>query len=178
MIGDEHTDAIQYRLSGDPFGTYEHWVWYHIALYHYLNGDYERAAAGYEKCVTTATADTMLVGATDWLYNAYMKNGEPDKAQAALAYVPDDIDVNPGYSYWQRVQVYKGLAAPDEFLDLEKPGAEWDGREITSGYGLANWYKWNGDEAAAQLIYDNILETPFWSSWAYVVTDREQSKAK
>ncbi|MEL7548004.1 MAG: tetratricopeptide repeat protein, partial [Pseudomonadota bacterium] len=177
LMGDDNSDVIQLRLSGEPFGTYEHWVWYHIGLYHYLNEEFGLAAEAYEKCVVTAANNQTLVGATDWLYNAYMKNDEPGKAEAALDNVPPNIEINPNYSYYQRVLVYKGLNTPDEFLDLEKPGAEWDGREITSGYGMANWYKWNGEPEKAQLIYDNILETPFWSSWAYVVTDREQSKA-
>jgi len=177
LLGDDNSDVIQLRLSGEPFGTYEHWVWYHIALYHYLNEDFAAAAEAYEKCVTTATNNQTLVGATDWLYNAYMKNGEPEKATAALTNVPDDIEINPNYSYYQRVLVYKGANTPEDFLDLKKPGADWDGREITSGYGMANWYKWNGDPEKAQSIYDKILETPFWSSWAYVVTDREQSRS-
>ena len=105
-----------------------------------------------------------------------MKNGEPEKAREALNAVPDDIEVNPNYSYYQRVMLYKGLRNPEDLLDLDKPGAEWDGREITTGYGVANWYKAQGDEDTAQLIFDNILMTPYWSSWAYVATDREQSR--
>lgn len=177
LLGDDNTDVFQYRLSGEQFGTYEHWVWYHVGLYHYLNGDYGLAAEAYEKCVSTATNNEVLAGAVDWLYNARMHNGEAGKASEALEAVPEDLDVSPTYSYFQRILVYKGLKTPDEFLDLGKPGEEWDGREITSGYGMANWYKWNGDAAKAQLIYDNILKTPYWSSWAYVVTDREQSRA-
>lgn len=176
LLGDDNSDVFQLRLSGEQFGTYEHWVWYHIALYHYLNGDYAKAAAGYEKCVSTATNNQVLIGAVDWLYNAYVKNGEPKKAKQALKSVPDDIEVNANYSYYQRVMVYKGLQDPAALLDLDKPGEQWDGREITTGYGVANWYKEQGDKQTAQLIYDNILMTPYWSSWAYVVTDREQSR--
>ena len=176
LLGDDNYDVYQYRLSGERFGTYKHWIWYHIALYHYLNEDYAEAAKAYKICVGTATNNQTLIGATDWLYNAYMKNGEPEKAREALNAVPDDIEANPNYSYYQRVMLYKGLRNPEDLLDLDKPGAEWDGREITTGYGVANWYKAQGDEDTAQLIFDNILMTPYWSSWAYVVTDREQSR--
>ena len=176
LLGDDNGDVYQYRLTGERFGTYEHWIWYHIALFHYLNEDYAKAAEAYERCVTTATNNDTLIGAVDWLYNAYMRNGEPAKAEEALKRVPDDIEARSTYSYYQRVMLYKGLSKPEDLLDLAKPGAEWDGREITTGYGVANWYGQQGDEKTAQLIYDNILQTPFWSAWAYVVTDREQSR--
>lgn len=176
LLGDDNSDVYQYRLSGERFGTYEHWVWYHIALYHYLNENYAKAAEAYETCVATATNNDVLIGAVDWLYNAYMRNGEPEKAAEALKRVPDDIESRPTYSYYQRVMLYKGLKKPEDLLDLTKPGSEWDGREITTGYGVANWYAQQGDAKTAQLIYDNILETPYWSAWAYVVTDREQSR--
>lgn len=173
LIGDEHRDVIQYRLNGAAFGTYEHWVWYHIALYHYLNGSYERAAAGYERCVKTAMADTMLVGAVDWLWNAYRKAGNEKAAAAALSYVPDDVDVPPQYAYYRRVMLYKGQGDPKELVDVDKDS--WNGLDITLGYGVANWYLTQGDEATAQKIFDKILEAGVWNAWAYVATDREQA---
>lgn len=176
LLGKENSDVYQYRLSGERFGTYEHWIWYHIALYHYLNEDYAKAAEAYEICVTTATNNEVLIGAVDWLYNAYQKNGEPEKAVEALKYVPDDIESRQNYPYYQRVMLYKGLRNPNDIIDLDKPGEEWNGLDMTNGYGVGNWYKWQGDEETAQLIYDNILKTPFWGAWAYVVTDREQSR--
>ncbi|MEM1434908.1 MAG: tetratricopeptide repeat protein [Pseudomonadota bacterium] len=176
LLGDDNKDVVQYRLSGEPFGTYEHWIWYHVALYHYLNGDYAAAAAGYERCVETATANAMLIGAVDWLWNSYQKNGEPEKAKAALARVPADIDIRPGYAYFRRVQLYQGLADPTELIDLSKPGLDWNGLDITLGYGVANWYALQGDSATAQKIFDKILKGGVWNAWAYVATDREQAR--
>ena len=46
LIGDEHTDVFEYNGSGEPTATYEHWTYYHIGLYHYLNENWVEAAAG------------------------------------------------------------------------------------------------------------------------------------
>ena len=166
LMGDNPAEVFQVGADGEPNGTYEHWVWYHIGLYHYLNGDYGDAATAYEKCVETATKNDHLIGSTDWLYNSRVKNGEPEKAAAAIAAIAPDIDANTERSYYKRVMLYKGLLAPEDIIDISKPGSEWTGGDITTGYGVANWYKEQGETEIAQEIYDKILETPWWSAWA------------
>lgn len=176
LIGDEHTDVLEYDAEGEPTATYEHWVWYHVGLYHYLNEEWEDAADAYRNCVETATNNGVLVGATDWLYNALMKGGMTEAAAEALTAVPPDLDTNQEHPYFKRVMVYQGEIEPSEVLDVDKPASEWSGFDITAGYGIGNWYRFNGDEETANRIHQKILETPYWNAWAYVVTDREYSR--
>ena len=42
-------DIPEYDASGQPTGTYQHWIWYHIGLYYFLNQAYLQAAPAYEK---------------------------------------------------------------------------------------------------------------------------------
>ncbi|MBC6402703.1 MAG: CocE/NonD family hydrolase [Hyphomonadaceae bacterium] len=175
LMGENPQPVFQRGKDGQPHGTYEHWVWYHIGLYNYLNGDYGAAADAYQKCVDTATKNDLLIGATDWLFNSLMKDGKPAEAARVLEAVTADIEADRSRAYYKRVMVYKGLLDPDGLVDLEKPGYQWSGGDITLGYGIANWYAANGDTEKAQKIYDNILMSPWWGAWAYVVTDREQS---
>ena len=175
LMGDTSSETLEYDGSGKATGTYEHWVWYHVGLYHYLSGDFDEAARAYEKCAATAIDKKGLVGASDWLYNAYQKGGNLTEAARVIDAIPADIDADRNHPYFHRVMVYKGLENPSELLDVDKPVDEWTGRDITLGYGIANWYKFNGDEKTADEIYKKILETSFWNSWAYVVTDKEQA---
>jgi tetratricopeptide (TPR) repeat protein len=169
-------DVVEYRADGQPNGTYEHWIWYHIGLYHYLKGDYAIAAAAYQRCVDTATNVNHRIGATDWLWNAWMNAGEPAKAQAAIDAIPADIAADAQQSYYKRVMLYKGATSPEGVLDASKPGKDWTGGDITTGYGVANWLRHRGDAAGADAILAKILETPFWSAWAYVAADRDLSR--
>ena len=175
LIGSEHGDVFEYNQSGEATATYEHWTWYHIGLYHYLNENWTEAAAAYQKCVDTATSNPVLVGATDWLYNALRKGGAHDDAEAAIAAIPADLETNREHPYFKRVMVYKGELNPVDVIDIDKPAAEWNGFDITAGYGVANWYAFNGDAETSRTIHEKILKTPYWNSWAYVVTDREYS---
>lgn len=173
LIGDAHTDVLEYNSNGEPSATYEHWVYYHIGLYHYLNENWAEAAAAFQKCVDTATANPVLVGATDWLYNAYQKGGMPEAAQAAIDAIPADLETNREHPYFKRVMVYKGEWEPGRFVNLDKPGEDWSGGDITVGYGIANWYRFNGDSDMAEEIHRKILRSPSWNAWAWVVTDKE-----
>ena len=175
LMGDTSSDVLEYDANGNPTGTYEHWVWYHVGLYHYLNEDFDEAARAYEKCAATAIDNKGLVGASDWLYNAYQKGGNLAEAKRVLDSIPEDIDADRNHPYFHRFMVYKGIEKPSDLLDVSKPADQWTGRDITLGYGIANWYKFNGDEETADKIYRAILQTPFWNSWAYVVTDKEQA---
>jgi len=176
LIDDEHTDVLEYDEDGEPTATYEHWVYYHIGLYHYLNEEWDEAADAYRKCVETSIKNGVLVGATDWLYNALMKGGMTEAANAALDAVPADLDTNREHPYFKRVMVYKGEIPPDDVIDIDKPASKWTGFDITAGYGIGNWYRFNGDTATADEIHRKILATPYWNAWAYVVTDREWAR--
>ena len=176
LIGDAHGNEVQHRLDGSSFGTYEHWVWYHIGLYHYLQSDYDEAARAFERCIGTARSDAHRIGAVDWTYNSLLKALRADEASEILAQAPAQANVPANYTYWERVRVYRGELDPSGLLDLDKPGAHWTGREITTGYGVATWYANTGRAELAQRIFDAILEAPTWNAWAWVVTDREQSR--
>jgi tetratricopeptide (TPR) repeat protein len=165
----------EYRLSGAAFGTYEHWIWYHLGLHRYLTGDPDGAAEAFRRCVGTATQDSFRVGATDWLWNSLQKAGRPEEAAAALAALPDELDVPDGYPYLQRIRVYRGELDPTALLDLDKPGSEWTGRDVTLGYGIAHWLRLQGEAAVAEQIHEHILASDAWNLWAYVATEREQA---
>lgn len=175
LMGDTSSDVMEYDGNGKPYGTYEHWIWYHVGLYHYLNENFDEAARAYEKCAATAMDNKGLVGASDWLYNAYQKGGNSAEATRVIDAIAEDIDSDRNHPYFHRVMVYKGIEKPGDLLDVNKPADQWTGRDITLGYGIANWYKFNGDENTADKIYKAILQTPYWNSWAYVVSDKEQA---
>ena len=175
LLTKEDEDVLQVSSSGTANGTYKHWIYYHIGLYNYLNGNYDQAADAYRVCVSTAVNGNLKVGATDWLYNSLVKAGRLQDAQAAIDAIPADIEANPNASYYKRVMVYKGLKTIDDVIDVSKPKGTWTGGDITTGYGIANVLKGRGEVDLAQQIFDSILASPYWSSWAYVVTDREQN---
>ncbi len=175
---DENTvKELENDSSGKPWGTYEHWIWYHIGLYHYLNANYEKAAEAYQKCIATAINGKNVVGPSDWLYNTYQKMGNPEKAAAVLEKITPDFNTDRDHIYFKRVMLFKGLSDPEAFMDLDKPTDQWTAGDITRAYALANWYQYNDQPEVAEEIYSMILEGPVWNVWAYVATESEVSRS-
>ncbi|WP_411818584.1 tetratricopeptide repeat protein [Hyphococcus sp. DH-69] len=173
----EESEVREYEIDakGKPHGTYEHWVWYHIGLYYYLHGDYETAASAFERCLKTGDTNDMLIGTTDWLYNIYKRSGHDEKARALVAEISPDIEADRTYPYFKRVMLYKGVVTPDEILDPNKPVSEWNGRDMTVAYGIGNWYAYQGETEKANALHKSVVETPFWSTWAYLAAEKDLS---
>ncbi|WP_139792310.1 tetratricopeptide repeat protein [Henriciella litoralis] len=165
------TDVYELK-SGKPHGTYAHWIAYHLGIYHYLHQDFAEAAEQFASCVETATDNDMLIGAVDWLYNAEMRAGEPEKANAALALVAEDIEADETYPYYKRVMIYKGVLSPDDVINLDKAEG-WNGRDATVAYGLASRMIAAGDDDAARQVLKDILDTSYWPIWAYVAAESD-----
>ena len=179
LIGTEHLDVMETRANGELVGTYKFKVYYHIGLYHYLRGEYEESAKAYEVCLENATIGDNQVETRDWLYNAYQKAGETEKALKTIEPITPDFQLeHPDYVYFKRILMYKGLVSPDELLDKDKPGSEWNGREMTNAYGVSTHYLYQGDTATANMIHQKILETPYWGLWAYVAADADLARLK
>lgn len=75
----DQPDVPEYDATGHETGTYQHWIWYHIGLYYFLNQAYLQAAPAYENCLAASRNNKNIVGSSDWLYNTYMRLGERKK---------------------------------------------------------------------------------------------------
>lgn len=169
-------NEIEYSVNGESHGKYELWIWYHIGLYHYLKADYVKASQAYEKSIESVSQDKYLVSITDWLYNSYQKSGDSQAANRALARISADTKTDKDHPYYKRVMLYKGLVSAEDIFDFDKPANQWTVREMTIAYGVANWYHYQGNSKAAEKLHKNILQRQFWSSWAYVATEKEYAK--
>lgn len=154
--------------AGKPGASYQHQIWYHIGLYHFLKRDYAKGAAAFEKSLATAYAGTDKAGASDWLYNCYQRAGEKAKADSIARpfILTFDID-NKDYPYYRRLLLFNGVIQPAELVDENKPIGEMTLYEVTKLYGLANYYLYKGDTTKANSLYNKILESPEWAGFAY-----------
>jgi len=158
----------EYDGAGKPGATYQHQIWYHIGLYHYLKKDYATSAGTFEKSVATAQEGKDVAGSSDWLYNAYMRSGQKEKAAAVLKPFTLDFKIDDkDYPYFRRLLLYKGLIKPEQLVDVRKSIGEMTLSEITKLYGLANWYAYNGDQTTANILYKKILDSKEWAGFAY-----------
>lgn len=147
-------------------------IWYHLGLAYYMKGNYDKSVSAYKKCISISDNDDMLVSATDWLYMTYRKLGNMEAAEALLEPIKLKMNVIENYAYHNRLLMYKGLKKPEQLFKLNSPG-EVSIDNATSGYGVGNWYYYNGEADLAIAVFNQIMDSPYWMAFGYISAEVE-----
>lgn len=165
-------DGLPNKLN-IPLSSLQFNIWYHWGLAYYLKGDFEKAAELYEKCMAYSTNPDLLTATTDWLYMTYRRLGKEAAAKALLDPITADLNIIENTSYLNRLLMYKGLKEPTDLLDLNNEDPEQLLNIVTQGYGVGNWYLYNGDEAQALTVFKKIVGTTYWSAFGYIAAEAD-----
>ena len=146
---------------------------YHLGLAHYLQGDFERALDAFLECMKVSKNDDMLVATSDWLYMTYRRLGRDDEAAAVLEPINADMNILENTAYHGRLLMYKGEVEPETLLEPEGTDAL---QLATQGYGVGNYFLYNGDTARATEIFNQILEGGSWAAFGFIAAEAELAR--
>lgn len=170
-------DGMPNRLN-IPLSNVQFNVWYHLGLAHYLKGDWEKALEAYLECLKVSDNDDLMVAALDWYYMTLMKMGRNIEAMEAIAVVTPEMTIIENDAYHKRILMYKGKLAPEVLLNTNSDDQDQSLQYVTQGYGLGNYYLTKGDTAQAEMIFQNVLETGYWSAFGYIASEMELAKLR
>jgi len=170
-------DGIPNRLN-QPLSTLQFNIWYHWALAYYLKGDFAKAKELYEECMDYSTNNDLLTATSDWLYMTYRRLGEDEQAAQVLERITPEMEVIENASYLNRLLMYKGLKEPSELLNLDAPAEDLDAllNTVTQGYGVGNWYYYNGDTERAREIFEKVVATDYWAAFGYIAAEADLTR--
>jgi tetratricopeptide (TPR) repeat protein len=156
-----------------PTSTLQSNIWYHLALAHYLNGDFESALPAWREALGVSTNDDMYVATADWLYMTLRRLGRDDDAGAVLDPIHADMRILENDAYHRRLLMYKGELRPEDLLAIDTGDAV---QLATYGYGVANWYLYNGDEQRARELFERIVAGSNWAAFGYIAAEAELAR--
>ena len=88
--------------------------------------------------------------------------------------VRNDMNILENDAYFKRILMYKGEITPEELLDLSGDSDLANELNlVTQGYGVANWYLYNGQTEEAQVLFKRIVDNPYWSAFGYIAGEAE-----
>jgi tetratricopeptide (TPR) repeat protein len=158
-----------------PRSTLQFNIHYHLGLARYLKGDFKRALKAYRDCLEVSrNNDDSLAATTDWLYMTYRRLGDKTSADQVLAAIHDKMDIVEN-DYLKRLLMYKGQRPPESLLAAQ--GAD-DLSLATQGYGVGNWYLYNGDRARAKQIFEQVVAGKQWSAFGYIAAEAELARMR
>jgi len=155
-----------------PTSTLQSNIWYHLGLAYYLKGDFERALTAYREAEKVSKNPDMLVATTHWLYMTLRRLGRDKEATKTLAPIKNDFELIENVDYYKLIRIYKGQLDPAN-LWLEISQRTNSLSNATLGYGLGNWYLYNGQRADAEKVFRQVTAGTQWSSFGYIAAEAE-----
>ena len=166
---DEIEPDGQPNERGIPTSTLQSNIHYHLALAHYLKGDFETALKSYEDYFAVTTNSDQLVAISHWWYMALRRLGRDEEAAAVLEPITAELDVIENTSYHRLLLMYKGEIEADELWDPESE----DPAGVAIAYGVATWHLYNGRADQAEAMFRRILEGSGWAGFGYIAAEAE-----
>ena len=157
-----------------PTSTLQSNIYYHLALAHYLSGDFARAADAYAKCMSVSKNPDMLVATTYWYHLALARQGKNTEAAALLAPISASMEIIENASYHRLLRMFKGELTPESLLAPGGAGLD----AVTTRYGIAAWHLANGRKDAALPLLREIVDghAPQWPAFGYVAAEAELAR--
>lgn len=171
---DEVEPDGQPNARNTPIGSLQSNVWYHLALAHYLKGDWDAAASASRAGIQVSSNPDRLVSQTHWLYMSLRRGGRHADASQALIPIRDDFDIIENESYYRLVRMYKGTlsaAQADSALSAVRTPSD-----ASLAYGYANWFLYNGDTARAIRAFERIRSGGSWASFGYIAAEADLAR--
>jgi len=156
---------------GVPVSTLYFNVYYHLGLSRYLMGDLRGALKAYRLCMKVSDIDDKYVATAHWTYMTLRLLGRKAEAEKLLGRVDPGMDIIENTHYHKCLLMYKGESTPEALMN-EARGQGALGL-VTTGYGVANWYRYNGDEEKAAEILREITALEGWAGFGYIAAEAD-----
>jgi tetratricopeptide (TPR) repeat protein len=161
--------------AGKPRSTLQLNIWYHLALSHYLQGNYSKAYDAWVECMKVSNNDDSVAATSDWMWITLMRMNRKADAAKVLERITPKMDILENGSYHRRLLMYKGLDKPEALLDTAKAD---DTTIATQGHGVGNYYFVMGDMKKAREVFEKVTSGGGWNTFGYIAAEADLQRMK
>ncbi|HVF29718.1 MAG TPA: tetratricopeptide repeat protein, partial [Pyrinomonadaceae bacterium] len=155
-----------------PTSTLQSNIWYHLGLAYYLKGDFEKARRAYEEAQKVSTNNDMRVATSYWQYMTLRRLGKKKEGKKVLEPFKGNIEIIENDEYLKLIRLNRGEATPETLLSQISGDSNTLG-SASLGYGIGNYFFYNGEQEKADAIFRKILAGNQWSSFGYIAAEVE-----
>jgi len=172
---DEVEPDGQPNARGIPTSTLHFNIWYHYGLAHFVKGDFEAAAAIYQRCMEASVHADSKVATAHWLYMTLRRMGRDSDARDFIQGLDLETlssEIIESGSYLELLQIYSRAEAGDQnpIPDLDPESVEG----AALGYGIGNFYLYNGMVEEARGVYEGIVAArDQWAAFGYIAAEAD-----
>lgn len=158
-----------------PTSTLQTNIFYHLGLAYYLKGDFQNALKAFRKCEKLSKNPDMTIATKHWVYMTLRRLDRTREAEKAVADVKDNPDIIENDDYYKLVRLYQGKIKAEDLL--KELGATADSLSNASlGYGVGNWFLYNGEREKAEQIFRRITAGNQWASFGFIAAEADLTR--
>ncbi len=167
-------DGLPNRLN-QPLSTLHFNIWYHLALGHYVQGEWEQALEAQRECLAVSTNPDLWVATSYWLYMTLMRLGREEEAAGILEEVSADMEIIENDAYHRLLLLFKGELSLDDLVGEE---GEVSLQGTTTAYGIGVWHLLEGRTAEAHEVWETVLAgRNQWPAFGYLAAEGELARS-
>lgn len=160
-----------------PTSTLQSNIWYHLGLAYYLKGDWKNALRAYKECQKVSKNNDMLVATSYWHYMTLRRLGKAKDAETLLKRFDREIEIIENADYLKLIQLNRDEIRPEALLSEIQGDAATLGH-ASLGFGIGNYFLYNGDRDNAVTIFRKIVAGNQWASFGYIAAEAELARVK
>ncbi len=155
-----------------PTSTLQTNIFYHLGLAYYVKKDFKNALKAYRNCEKVSKNADMLIATKHWLYMTLRRLGKTKEAEKTITDIKDNLDIIENDDYYKLVKLYQGKVKAEDLL--KELGADANSLSNASlGYGVGNWFLYNGEKEKALKIFRQITSGNQWASFGFIAAEAE-----
>ncbi len=161
--------------SGIPTSTLHSNIHYHLALAHYLHGDFAAAAHAHADGAHLNTTPERMVSAGYWHALALLRAGRRSDATTVLAPITADFKVEENGAYHQLCLALQGHSDPEALWAAVRTQDSGNDKP-TIGYGVAVMRLLRGDSAGATALLTEVVQSGPWAAFGAIAAEADLAR--
>ena len=159
-------------------------VYYHLGLAHYFLGEFAQSAESFHHAVDLAPSTDSRINSSNWLYASLRRAKKSSEAEEALAAITPEMKNTAEHTlfYLNLVRFFQSRLPEADAVPPEPPAGNTDTemelRFDTVGYGVGNWYFYNGKLDKAREYFSRIAKGHVWVTWGFIGAETELIQAR
>lgn len=160
-------------------------IFYHQGLAYYMKQDFNKAAAAFMMSFNNSKSDDMRVASAHWVYISARRYAlQQDKKEVEKTAqefiekeIKENLDIIENEDYYKLIKLYQGkIKAEDLLKEIDADANSLS--NATLGYGLGNWFLYNGEKEKAIKIFRRIKSGNQWASFGFIAAEAELGNSK
>ncbi len=150
-----------------PLSTTHSNIWYHLALAHYVRGEFPEALAALDSSLAVARNADTRVADQYWRYLTLRRLNRTAEAEAVLAIARENPLLIENGGYLRVLRIFAGLEP------VPAVNSTADVANSTLAYGVSMYHFLNGREKEARDIWVQLDRSPAWGAFGVLAAEAE-----